>query len=418
MPSFCASARVHARPGRPRLLRLLQRRRAAHQRIGEVDRHFGDALDAAGCSGPAATRRSDAGCERRARCRRCPRQRRAHLLGAVELEPGSPSRLPSTRSTFQAGRASPSGCTRGVEALRAAFGVDEGAGGFGERRDRQHHVGAYRARDARKGDIATTNSALDAERARGSARSSSARRRGRTQRLLAHAPRRQRAPIGRRRRHSRRRVGRFAEEPDRAPVSSASACAAACIARGLRMLLREVAEEHRGVLAAPSTARRWNAAIAPGAASRRATPPILREATRHQPVVVDRVQQVRPARRAWPPGAGGARSADASLRRNEPMTSTRSSAPSSAIVMPSHGTPARLPSAEKSLWRRRKSAAVPSLPSEDRALRASECGERRSMPTSRPFRPARDEVERLLPVDLLPLAARASSSGAAAARAS
>ena len=122
--------------------RQLQRRRAAHDGVGRVDRHVGDALERVAPASAAAAP---------SRCvvepRRTPlvaERLGAHLVGDSKAKPGRPSRLPSTRSTFQAGRVSPSGLTTRVEALHAAFGVDEGARRFGERRDRQQHVAECR----------------------------------------------------------------------------------------------------------------------------------------------------------------------------------------------------------------------------------------------------------------------------------
>ena len=140
-PSCCHSACGRLRQRRACVGRELQRRGAAHQRVGGVDRHVGHALQA-GCG----RRPGDGGAARRcpaarqSRPRR-PAPRRAPLRRFPASKPARPSRLPSTRSTFQAGRASPSGLTTPWKLCSAAFGIDEGAGGFGERRDRQQHVG-------------------------------------------------------------------------------------------------------------------------------------------------------------------------------------------------------------------------------------------------------------------------------------
>ena len=56
-------------------------------------------------------------------------------------KPGRPSMSPSTRSTFQRRTRLAQRTGDALERLHAAFGVDEGAGGLGERRDRQQHVG-------------------------------------------------------------------------------------------------------------------------------------------------------------------------------------------------------------------------------------------------------------------------------------
>ena len=56
-------------------------------------------------------RRRRGAAEPRAIGRTSPQHLVAHLFGRLEVEAGKPSRLPSTRSTFQPGRVSPSGWT-------------------------------------------------------------------------------------------------------------------------------------------------------------------------------------------------------------------------------------------------------------------------------------------------------------------
>ncbi len=71
--------------------------------------------------------------------------------------PASPSRLPSTRRIFHAGRASPGRLRHARDALPAPFDVDPGARGFGEHRARQDHAGVgedFLARVRRDGDDA------------------------------------------------------------------------------------------------------------------------------------------------------------------------------------------------------------------------------------------------------------------------
>src|SRR5690349_15972827 len=64
-------------------------------------------------------------------------------------KPASPRKLPSTRSTCQPGRASPSGFT--VAWMRCAgFDVGEGARGLGERHDGKKHVGVVQRRLPRR----------------------------------------------------------------------------------------------------------------------------------------------------------------------------------------------------------------------------------------------------------------------------
>ena len=120
--------------------RRLQRRRAAHQRVGEIDRHLRDALDRSAVRRDAGTRRQPGALERRAAIS-TPCSASARTSSALpSSNPGNPSRLPSTRRTFQAGRVSPSGLHHAHEALQTPFGADEGAGGLGERGDRQQHM--------------------------------------------------------------------------------------------------------------------------------------------------------------------------------------------------------------------------------------------------------------------------------------
>ena len=137
--------RVHPRPRRLRVGGLLQRRRAAHQRVGEMDRHVGDALEAGRVASPASRSRPACRCASRAAMSAAAGSSARTSSIDSKSKPGRPSSEPSTRSTFHAGRVSPSGFDDAVEALHAALAVDERAGGLGERADRQQHVGVRRA---------------------------------------------------------------------------------------------------------------------------------------------------------------------------------------------------------------------------------------------------------------------------------
>ena len=136
----------HADDGRARVGGELQRGRAADERVGGVDRHVGDALEAARRPRRSAMRR-----RLRPAC-----WRPAPTSRSVATSPSASSRTSSDVSSREARQAEqvaqhaqhlpgrPRVAERlddAVEALHAAFGVDEGARRFGERRDRQQHVG-------------------------------------------------------------------------------------------------------------------------------------------------------------------------------------------------------------------------------------------------------------------------------------
>ena len=133
--------RIHRRDGRRRIARFLQRRRAAHQRIRRNrSAHRRCAAGRRAGQRPRSERRNpDAVVQLRGEVL-CAERFAAHVSALSCSKPGRPSRLPSTRSTFHAGRASPSGCTQPVKLCDRAFGVDERARGFAERTDRQHDV--------------------------------------------------------------------------------------------------------------------------------------------------------------------------------------------------------------------------------------------------------------------------------------
>ena len=103
--------------GAPRVGRELQRGGAAHDRIGRVDRHVGDALEAprrrrrsaSGVRPAADAQRAAAGARRSSRRRRAPR--RAPLPRSRTRSPSGRAGCRARASTFQAGRASPSGLT-------------------------------------------------------------------------------------------------------------------------------------------------------------------------------------------------------------------------------------------------------------------------------------------------------------------
>ena len=136
-PGARAPRRPRPRRARPRVAalirarggfasaRLLQRRRAPHQRIGEIDRHVGDRARACRRSRRQAPRSRPA-CALRQPARQSasslPSSLVAHRLDcSSKSNPGSPSSVPSTRSTFHAGRVSPERQRDAVEALRAAL---------------------------------------------------------------------------------------------------------------------------------------------------------------------------------------------------------------------------------------------------------------------------------------------------------
>ena len=122
---------------------------AARRTIGSVgvDRHVGDALEAAGRTDGRGRRGrprrvSATGC--RGGRRPCATSPSASARTSSEVSNSKPGEAEQVAEHAQHLPRRPRLAERlddAVEALHAAFGVDEGAGGLGERRDRQQHVG-------------------------------------------------------------------------------------------------------------------------------------------------------------------------------------------------------------------------------------------------------------------------------------
>ena len=131
--------RVHPRPRRLRVGRLLQRRRAPHERIGEVDRHVGDALEALsgrlwalaiGDIGAIAELRRDA---RRPCGSEFARRRRSIRTRSRAARASIPARAaPSTRDAC-----SPNGLTTPLKRCTRPSQLTNVPRGLGERADRQ-----------------------------------------------------------------------------------------------------------------------------------------------------------------------------------------------------------------------------------------------------------------------------------------
>ena len=295
-------ARIHPRARRPRIRGLLQRRRAAHQRIGEVHRHVGNSLDARRRASPPPPTRSMR-LESSDATSRPPRHAARTCSMVSKSKPGLPSRLPSTRSTFQPGRVSPSGFTVACEALHPAFGVDEAARGLGEGRDRQQHVGVVEVGlPGAQADHEVGVLRAPARAARASAQSSSGSTLSSRKLFLARARCRQVHPrVGNAGEVAADRVGRFAEDAERR-FDAGQRLRRGVDLRRLRVLQGEVAEEHGGVLAARQhllerrdrrrQIRRAKRPSCSRSASASRRPPNAARGS---------------ARRAWRPGAGGAR---------------------------------------------------------------------------------------------------------------
>ena len=251
-----ASGAFGQRARRLRVARRLQRRRAAHDRVAEVDRHVGDALERrrrrpAPACGATRRPRSDsraATSAGSASSRTCFRRFVIEARHAEQVAEHAQHLPAGTRVAERPHRA--------VEALRAAFAVDEGAGGFGERRDRQHARRRTPCAPLRYGENAMTVSAC-ASAVDGWLRIRACRTRARRSsssiglaRLLDHLPRvqaalpRQRAGeiaadrVGRLGQHAERRAGRL-RDPLRPRVQLGR----------LRMLHGRVAEQDRLALA-------------------------------------------------------------------------------------------------------------------------------------------------------------------------
>ena len=333
----------------------LQRRRAPHQRIGGVDRHVGHALEparAGACSRAiaAAVRLSSAWTAMPAVAQRFG----AHLFGrGLESKPARPSRLPSTRSTFQAGRVSPSGLTTPWKLCTRPSALTKLPGGLGERRDRQQHVGdvgggvlerrqrhhqpGARQRRARRGGIGGVEHRLDVEQQQ-------RLHRLRRQHLAGVQP----AVAGQRADQLRADpVGRFAEVADRgaglfarstAPApASCDACGCCAAALPSSTALRSPLSSDVGDRPARSRSDRPAAGAAMplacgdgrGHLGQRLRPAARRGGERaasgHRPVVVHRVQAEQLARRGAPPGACAARTGDGPCAGRSRPRSTRCS---------------------------------------------------------------------------------------------
>ncbi len=78
------------------------------------------------------------------------RQRRAHVLDRVEGEPGQPEQRTEDAQHLPRGTGLAQRLHDAVPRLRAALAIDERAGGFRERADRQQHVGVLRAMPERR----------------------------------------------------------------------------------------------------------------------------------------------------------------------------------------------------------------------------------------------------------------------------
>ncbi len=136
---------VHARLRSARVARLLQAVRAAHHRV-DRSRCGTSAMrsSAPAASGAASSRSapSSAGVagSRRAATSRAERGI-AHRFGGVEVEAGKLEQVAQHAQHLPGRTRVAEGTDHAVEGLGRAFAVHEGAGGLGERRDRQQAVG-------------------------------------------------------------------------------------------------------------------------------------------------------------------------------------------------------------------------------------------------------------------------------------
>ena len=436
------------RPRRLRVGGLLQRRRAAHQRIGEIDRHVGDALESGAGAAGRCDRRRAVPLASRAAIVGGRRQRRARRRRSMSnVEPGQPEQRCRARAAPSSRARLAERLHDAVERLHAALAVDERAGGLGERRDRQQHVGVLRAvperrqhddelglleRGARRDRIGAVELGLGAA-ARG--RPCADRR--------ASPARSARPAAAARRRRSRRRCSRprsrqpsvRAGDARPAPAPARSSCdASGCCSAKLPSRIALRSPRRAGSRRSPAPRRRLDAGQRrrapacprPAPPRRRSRPARAAAATARRRTSARRgisessstecsIETCAPFFAAW---RSRCASSGWSLRRKLPTTSTRSSASSSAIGMPSQGTPAPCPSPRKSVCRRRKSmlsraerraraARRAPSPRASRAARPARPARRRRAVPRRRVRPARDELERRRPVDRLPLAALA-----------
>ena len=225
-----------------------------------------------------------------------------------------------------------------VEALHPAFGVDEGAGGFGERGDRQQHVGdvgrrvlegRQRHHQARAGQRRARPRRRRRASSTGSTFSSSSAFIGWLSIWPAFRPP---APGSAPTSCAPTLLRGFAEVADAGAGVLADPLRQRQQLRGLRVLRGGVAQQHGLALAGQQRLRRWPVRAAPGSAGSGAATPCAAAtaaatsasgcspgrsarrsgvaATGISPVVVHACRLVQLRAACAPPGAGAARTAD------------------------------------------------------------------------------------------------------------
>jgi hypothetical protein len=138
---------AHASRRHPGVGGLLQGRRPANHGIGEIDGYVGNALQAAGghaveADGDAVETVVEAGdkFDAFAQCLV------THGLAGFVGEAAQIQNVAQNAQHLPGRTGVALGLDHTVEALHAAFGIDEGAGGFGEGSNGQHHVGVFQGR--------------------------------------------------------------------------------------------------------------------------------------------------------------------------------------------------------------------------------------------------------------------------------
>ena len=135
---------------RGRIGGVLQRVGAAHERVGRVDGHVGNALQAR-CGNAERCHCSAGVAQPIGEARDITQRFGAHIFRSLEIEALQVQHVAQHAQHFPGRPRFAQRLHDAMETLNAPFGVDEGARGLGERRDGQQHVGAIQRSGLERG---------------------------------------------------------------------------------------------------------------------------------------------------------------------------------------------------------------------------------------------------------------------------